>query len=153
MIELTALVSDKPDVESDISKAWPAEPHYRGKPVFEAIYGYHGGFLKKNPGIEEAVQDTEYLPDSYQECYLGYVPSQDAFIIGFDAWEHEDEDGYGESSEPHYGVFKVKVHADGTMGTVKPLEAYGCQCFYGGPSKNYDRVRKDFPDIINMRLD
>ena len=151
MIELTDIQS-KAEAEPAISAAWPAEPHYRGKSVFESIYGY-GQMPSDGRSIEAAVVEADLLPDEYQECYLGYLPEEDAFVIGFDAWASEDE---WEDSSDRYGIFKVKVHADGTMGVVTPIEAYGCGMFYGtGPGREsrYAELRRDFPGLINMRLD
>ena len=30
-----------------------------------------------------------------QECYLGYSPSRDLFIQGYDGWQEYADDGYG----------------------------------------------------------
>ncbi len=154
-VELTDIADlPKDEVEASISRHWPGEPHYRGQNVFEHVYGY-GPVHRVRPGIEAAVQATGLLPDDYQESYLGYLPSQDAFVIGFDVWE-EDEDecgctpGWRDEPQGKDGVFFVKIHADGTMGCVSVVPGMLCETFYSG---NYQKLRADYPDIIDIRLD
>jgi hypothetical protein len=155
MIELTVKENQdlpRAEIAALVSKAWPHQVFYRGKSVFGSIYGYdHPGDDSRD--IVAAVKETELLPDENQECYLGYLPSEDAFIVGFDAWKDDDHPfGWrGEDDGPSYGVFKVKVHADGTMGTVAALEAYGCQHFY--QDSVYKRLRASYTDLIDCRLD
>lgn len=154
MIELTEIAHlRKDEVEKSISKSWPQEPHYRGKEVFGHIYGFSRA---DGQGIEGAVTALDLLPQDYQECYLGYLPSEDAFILGFDAWEDECDCCYdfhcgASSGGVHFGVFKVKMHADMSFGVAKPIPKYGCQMFYS--DHVYKQLRADHPDLIDMRLD
>lgn len=151
MIELTT-PADKTELERSISREWPAEPHYRGKAVFESIYGHGEGFSgPTGNGIEAAVRETGLLPRDYQECYLGYLPSKDAFILGFDVWQNDSDDGFWRDDDYGTdGVFFVKVHADGSMGKVSAVPNMECECFY---TSNYKALRATYPDLIDLRLD
>ena len=144
-VELTS-----PDVtESAISAAWPSGVMYTGESVFDIFY------QDKRP-YEDAwsLLRSEGYGDG-QEAYLGYSPSADVFVMGFDAWldegEHwndwEDESLAGGGGGEEMDGVLVEMDPSGQANNI--IEA--------APGGMYPMglkvVKHMYPDIINVRLD
>ena len=161
-IELTdpaILEIPKKKLEKKLNKRWPDGITYKGKSVFQEGY-------KHRDKAEEAIEDEGYT--EHQECYLGYVPSKDMFVMGFDLWEpepDEDDEDWGDEGEDwdgRYGALKtrwaaIKKAYGGTWGFVEIKGSrvgtaeigWGSMFYHGG----YKKVRREYPDILDLRLD
>ena len=118
----------------EISTAWPA-----------VSYNGNSDFFDNYINIIDQIQ-TKVDCDS-QECYLGYLPSSDTFIMGFDTWpECDDEcDDYGDGDNNLFmfkmnGNLAVDVRA---LGSVNSMFYSGC----------YKDIHKHYSDLIDLRLD
>ena len=118
----------------EISTAWPAVT-YNGK----------DDFFDRYIGMIDQLQPQGDC-DS-QECYLGYIPSTDTFVMGFDVWPDDDE--YFDEEEDIDNVFMFKMDGNNAV-DVRPV-AVSRYMFYSGGC--YQEVRQAFPDIIDLRLD
>lgn len=127
MCELTT------STRAQISDAWPAVT-YKGQPLFDR-------YIAIIPDFEDKVGCDN------QECYLGYVPSEDAFIIGFDAWPEMEEDEDGEEVEEDYSnVFKFKWDNHQNAEEIFTGE----RMFYSG---SYRTIGRRYKDLLDIRLD
>ena len=117
-----------------IASAWP-EVTYKGQPLFQR-------YLDIIPEMAKKVGCDN------QECYLGYVPSDDAFIIGFDAWpEEEYDDEYDEYVyQSCDNVFKFKLDNPNAAEVLH----VGERMFYSGP---YRSLQSSQPGLLDIRLD
>lgn len=77
--------------------AWTDGVMYRGLNVYNTVYEGKG-----EKTIEAAIRllKADFDGDlDYQESYLGYSPSKDLFIQGYDGWMEEDNPEYDEDDE------------------------------------------------------
>ena len=126
-VELTSGVAD----EASINAAWPDKVYYDGESVFETFYS--------DAAMDAAwayVEDNGF--DDGQEAYLGYSPSADTFVMGFDAWEQ----GVDEMS----GVL-IRMTPDG-----RPM-SFLTQAPGGMYPAGRNEAKRRYPDIIEVRLD
>jgi hypothetical protein len=148
-----------------IRKHWSKDLTYKGVEFFDDVY--MDAILK--------FASTIFGTDNAQECYLGYLPSKDVFISGWDCFE-DDEDGEymrvaydnGRDTPTNTGGYvylKVTVEGDEvvdveetTVNTDKGTEGdtgvFGM--FYGSPYSslsNYKRVHDEFKELVDIRLD
>jgi len=131
MVELT----DGNATEADISSAWPQGVMYNGVKVFDTFYS------DAATSAQWAFVEREGYGDG-QEAYLGYDPDLDVFVMGFDAWPDERDDMGGEME----GLV-IELRSDGT-----PMDVIGS--FPGGMYPEGLRgIKREFPGIINVRLD
>jgi hypothetical protein len=129
--------------------SWPDGLVYHGHSVFK---------LYDSGAIEAAEKSMKQDDLDMQECYLGYSPEHDLFIMGFDGWmKHYTRHGDVEDTENCSPYIKFKV--DHSTGAVKVISK-GSH-FPGSSDMWYGRkgagglkaVRKAFPDMIDVRLD
>ena len=124
--------------EADISAAWPDGVFYNGVPVFETFYS--------DDAMDAAwdfVENSGYADG--QEAYLGYSPGEDAFVMGFDAWpasHHVWNEPVGEME----GLL-IELTPEGRP--VKVITSAPGGMYPGGRRA----ARREFPDIIEVRLD
>ncbi len=125
---------------------WPSGLTYRGLSVFNDVYGWHG-----RRTIMEEIESTGLLPHDSQECYLGYDPESDVFVIGFDGFRPDDYDRWTD----HGGddtVFTFKIDKDGVRHTIRPVDGMRLM-FYGRKESNLDDLHERFPKLLDIRLD
>jgi len=170
--EQTTVDLENFDKKSIPHTAWPDGVTYKGLNVFKEIYD--GGEAEKQ--INKAMS---YMKEHFdgkldmQESYLGFSPSRDLFIQGYDGWatitdtnnwDHdssEDEGGDEENEDEEqdyncspYILFKLKE--DGSIKVVEAHDDYGNeQTWYsskhgGGGLKT---AHRNFSDLIDIRLD
>lgn len=132
MLELTT----NPTREQ-VAAAWPSVA-YKGDTNF------FNNYIAIIDGISESVGCDN------QECYLGYIPSTDRFIIGFDAWpaEEYDEDYDEYVDEEYNNVFSLTIRQNAAE-QVSPVYA-GERMFYSGC---YKSIHSSYPDLLDIRLD
>lgn len=159
-------------------QAWPDGVTYKGLNVYKTIYDGGEAEHQIHDAINEVKEDFESEKDDgrfdMQESYLGYSPSRDLFIQGYDGWmEHteesyqhdeddEDDDGTEEVREncSPYVIFRLKE--DGTIKVQDKGADYGNNqaIWYGGSMHSKGRTpgglaaaHKNFSDLIDIRLD
>ena len=129
MVEITTATRE------EVEKAWP-NVLYKGAEFFD-----------------DYIEQAAMIPSKYnieaQECYLGYSKAEDAFFIGFDVWpENSDEGGYA--------IYDMQFR-DNAFTSVHEVDSGEGVMFYGsrshGRSGGYDEVKKNVPDILDLRLD
>lgn len=134
----------------EISAAWP-DVTYHGKNVIEDV------LLPADDILGKELHEN-------QECYLGYVPSLDIFVMGWDVWlpEEEEEEYYDEDDEydgplPGHGggmISQFVAFSVSPDGAINPTSDYEERIdnFYrrnGG----YSYVHELYPTIVDLRLD
>lgn len=132
-----------------VSKAWPHGITFNGRQIFEPYLN-----------IADKLSKTlvQKYPGEVQEVYLGYIPSSETFICGFDYWpdqeEEEDPDRPGYRLDPKMRGIIVPLHMDGNkMSTFGVPKVIGMDSFYGRKSGAYNLIKSKYPDIIDLRLD
>lgn len=140
---------NKQQIEALIDKAWPDDVLYNGKPIFEPyldIVRVIDAVLEKKIFNQPSTGDEDDDDFSYygQECYLGYVPSKDIFICGFDV-----DDG----NAPTNAIANLTF--DDRMFQLINVEFYlgNAKYFYSGNNSAYDFLHKKYHDLIDLRLD
>lgn len=149
-----------------VSDAWTEGVFYKGVNVFDNLYSdrilekladfIEIGETMEGEDYEEENEDGEYdwvEGESYtkdgQEVYLGYVPSEDAFISGWDTWNPEG------SSEAI--MFTYDVDAQEITGNMEVVAGSSSSIFYSpgtmGKPSVYKGLKNLYPDIIDIRLD
>jgi hypothetical protein len=167
-VELTqapddATIADKKQFERVISKAWSDGVVYKGENVFELVYnsGLSSHLEKELEDSNKSDFDLTYY-DS-QESYLGYLPSEDAFVMGFDTWaevknpyfdEYDEEGEYENEPETEHEVVPNVVMFTAEGGGVKDYNILSqfVGMMYTG-TKSYDQLHKTYPDLVDIRLD
>ena len=136
-----------------ISDAWIDDLEYKGVNVYQAIYNDVSNQEKLDRAVQElySVLGVNERDFSVQECYLGYSPSKDQFVMGYDGWyteisqdeEEEDTDG---SCSP-YIVFSLTNRVVDIK--KSDISDYVNTWYSGG----WDKVKVDFNDLLDVRLD
>lgn len=149
-------------------EAWTDGVMYKGMNVYKTIYD--GG-----PAEEQLAAEINKLEENFvingneldaQECYLGYSPSRDLFIQGYDGHGTiRDDDNYGgdedDEDEPGgdeeytcspYIIFRL--NDKGSIRVQDHGEDYSDreQMWYGKEG-GLKRAHKNFSDLIDIRLD
>ena len=136
----------RPIADSDtIGTAWSDNVEYNGLNVHKMFY------MNDTLDAQIAKVMSEWEAD-YQECYLGYCPSKDQFVMGFDMWRehrHGDfESGYG------YIIFDLYTKETNVCNDEvrmrNKMRCYGNGIFY---SNGHAGVKDEFPGIVDVRLD
>ena len=123
-----------------VSEAWPLVQH-GNHDVFTTFYTD----IQLENTMLNRMKDSEKV-DDFQECYLGYVPGTNRFVMGYDAWHYSDN---GDTSG--YVMFDLILNdATGhvTVGTMT-IAMYD-EIFY---SAGLNAVREKNPGILDIRLD
>jgi hypothetical protein len=123
-------VTDNSHEPEELSRAWP-NVTYKGQDVMELMYN--------DPMVDRAqnaILDITGDGTDLQEAYLGYSPSKDVFVMGFDVWEAGTMVG---------GIVEINQN------TVINAEILN-RALYGGGRLNPE-VKENYPDIIGLRYD
>ena len=125
-------ITDPGVTEAQINDAWP-NVLYKSQDVMDLMYDD----MTIN-SAEEAIQKKLRL-DRFdgQEAYLAWVPSKDIFIMGFDVWLDSGMTSGLVELDPRGRVLNVRTGGSGMYGR-------------GG---GRDKARKNYPDLLELRLD
>jgi hypothetical protein len=135
-----AELTDPSVTEQQVSAAWPEGVMYNGAKVFDTFYSNTAMSAQRSFVEREGYDDS-------QEAYLGYDPTNDVFVMGFDVWANEyDEYGYSLGGGEMEGLV-IELRSDGS-----PMDVVGS--FPGGMYPAGLRgIKQSFPGIIDVRLD
>ncbi len=124
-------ITEKGVTREQVSDHWP-NVLYRGQDVMDLMYDDRTISL-----AEDAIERE--LGDRFdgQEAYLAWIPSKDIFVMGFDVFLAD-------------GMTSGLVELDPRGRVIKA--ATGGKGMYG-PDGGYDKVKKMYPDVLELRLD
>lgn len=102
----------------------------------------------------EFISGTENVDCSLegQECYLGYIPSKEIFISGFDMWLSRIGD-YTDDYESEFKMVAFKIKADQNIEFVELKDITDLEAdnlFY---NSGYQKLQEIFKDVVDIRLD
>ena len=132
-IELTSILDDR----EAISQAWANGLTYDGHDIFEL-------YIEQLDSIKAAGR----LPDDNQESYLGYIPSQNLFVSGFDIWPHEDE---GPRNMIVFSIDNGRFRHKKTL-MMGGRNEHGSVMIYGR-NGGLEELKSIHPDLVDIRLD
>ena len=130
---------------ADVSAAWPHGVMYNGDSVFEKFYGSAGAVGNAHSFIENQGYEG-------QESYLGYDPSSDTFVMGFDAFE-ETYDEYGNLDNTDGMMSSVIVDFDMVGGGNPKVKSIVDISPGGMYPEGLRSAKRAFPGLIDVRLD
>lgn len=139
MVEITRATQE------ELSQAWPAVT-YKGREFFNRFYDA----LKH---LQTPLMDRAGF-DECAEVFVGYLPKQDSFVVGWDAWYEYEGCGsfcYTFKFDSIIGTLEL---VDGTPAQIeRSRDAY--DIFYGHKSEEnlFTRLHKLHPDMLDLRLD
>ena len=148
-------------------EAWTDGLAYKGMNVYQTIYDGGEAGRQIHDSMDDLVSSFNGKLEM-QESYLGYSPSRDIFIQGYDGWatvetdnydhDPDDEDSGDETMDEDYScspyiIFKLKE--DGSIKIVEREADYGDdqQSWYNRSGGGLKRAHKNFSDLIDIRLD
>jgi hypothetical protein len=130
------------DDPSGAHEAWP-NVTWHGKSVVDDLY----------PQILARYDIKKKEGWDGQEVYLGYVPGNDTFVIGFDAWPPGEDSkmtsAWADFSMGLGGGGRIMFEPGKGMQTGAP----GASFYSRDPDSGHNCVKEDFPGIIDLRLD
>jgi hypothetical protein len=146
---------DVKQAEDKIRKHYHDDLTYHGVEFFETVY--MGAIIA---AAAKALDVTRFD----QECYLGYLPDDDVFISGWDTVGSEDEDDddvYSDKKNEALGSFVILKPIDGGFTRFVKFENEGVggevgKGFYDrrlGRVSTYKALKKEFPNLVDIRLD
>ena len=119
--------------QKELRDAWPNNVCYKGSDFFDGFYN----------ALDFAEKYIFNDSTRYQEVYVGYVPSIDQFVVGWDTWLCNEDTIKTEM----YATIAV-VEFDGRK--IKINQKFDCDRFYPFGLK---RIHDTFPDVKDLRLD
>jgi hypothetical protein len=132
-VELT----EKPN-ESKVSKAWPKNVLYKGKNLYEIVYDDEKNYDRLYSAVERKSRGAYDI----QEVYLGYDPSKDMFVMGFDVF-YDDE--------TNCAMLYFEVEDDSYFGTkVYPYETKFSESSFYNKNGCFEKIKNK---LISIRLD
>jgi hypothetical protein len=134
-IEITEIAKlPKKEAQHVLSEHYANNLTYKNMEFFDKIYM---GII-----VRKAQELLNINDNNSQECYLGYIPNTDTFVSGWDTWQEDNGTSY-------YCIAMIKVDNNGypTGHILKPYKGM----FYS--DDHYDTIRKQFPTLIDIRLD
>jgi hypothetical protein len=157
-VELTALPEKLS--HDELSNAWPDGVMYRGQNVFKVVYDNRPEELKD---AEQRLKDNFDGDLDMQESYLGYSPSKDLFVQGYDGWYTQDNPSYDEDDEDSgdekedgncspYFFFTISDDGVTKVGKMGDDMSGNGEMWYGNHG-GHQAAEKMFPDLIDIRLD
>ncbi len=155
--ELKEIIKDKESPED----YWVDFLDYNGRNLFKDYITFLDWFennskeLKDDSWTEtmsDEVQDDDgnWYDDEYeeevtrtkQESYMGYIPSNDQFITGFDMWEGDDNPA---------GIVYWRF-IKGKFAIIKEEIDYSSDMMYSSRGA-YKKLHKKHKDLVDIRLD
>jgi hypothetical protein len=150
--EIVELTSTPTPSRDRISDAWVDGLEYKGVNVFKAVYEDAFNQEELDTAVQELYSELVYVEQkdfSVQECYLGYSPSKDIFIMGFDGWYTER---VGEEDEAD-GNCSPCVEFRLVDGTVKVINSGILDISDTWYSNGWNQAKAKYSDLIDIRLD
>jgi hypothetical protein len=132
------------NLQKMINRDWTAAT-YKGDNIFKM-------YMKGLDDIENALE-AEYDGYNGQESYLGYSPSKDRFVSGWDSArvsDYDDDDSYypGSNEESFGGFVEFSFYKNKVI--VHKVFGHGSSVYMSG----INAIRKHYyKDIIDLRLD
>ena len=162
MMKETKELKEIIDNGEDPSEYWAENVLYNGSDLFKKYMDFLGWFEKHTDKLkddsweeeecDEVMNDDgeyeedcwmEYITRSKQESYLGYIPSSDTFITGFDMWEGDDNPA---------GIVYWKI--DGSRFIINSEEIdYSSTMIYNSSNGAYKKLHIKHKDLVDIRLD
>lgn len=130
------------EVTVDPNKAaehWP-ETTWHGFNVIDYVYP------PAIDQIEGQFENDESISD-FQEVYLGYIPKEDAFVIGWDIWSESDSDD-DSYMMARFIKFTMNPNLQDQIYVIK--SDFCLDRFY---NTGYEKVHELYPNIVDLRLD
>lgn len=168
--EIVELTAHPTPSREQIYNAWTEKLNYRGHNVYNLIYD--------GPIAEEISEQMKHMSDRFdgelemQEVYLGYSPSKDQFIQGFDGWFTLPGDENADENDPDYDdyrsncspfiVFSVdsdfkgctKIESGDDISQSEGMWYSANRKYMGNNAVNGMQAAKNkFSDLIDIRLD
>jgi hypothetical protein len=148
--QTTADLVTKGISDEQINKAWPNHVLFKGSPIFDP-------YIKATDPAFEKIKDEWDAADG-QECYLGYVPEKELFVMGFDCWwygdeeddESEDESGWATVTMKFDGSKFINIKTEDMNSSTRSSNSRSSSTFYHG---GYNATKRAHPTIIDLRLD
>lgn len=139
--------AEKKKFDKLVNDAWTAGVEYKGENVFNLVYESGlADFLEKELKSFHEDQGRDF---DGQESYLGYIPSEDAFVMGWDLWvAHRDDYGDEERVEDAENMVLFTVYGGG-VDDHEVLDR-GFSFMY---SAGYNYLHQTYPSIVDVRLD
>jgi len=94
-----------------------------------------------------------------QQVYLGYVPSRDVFVVGYDCSAGPTKSGNEDNEDEFYAEYRyVKVNLDHTGRQIESIiddeHPHRGYTYQGGFYSNfYKELKHNQPSIIDLQLD
>jgi hypothetical protein len=139
--------AEKKQFDRLVNDGWTSKVEYRGENVFELVYGDElRDFLEREMRDYHEDKDRDF---DGQESYLGYIPNEDAFVMGWDLWVSEN-DYYGgqEQIEDAENMMFFTLEGGGIRDNHVISEGHG----HMYPS-GYRALHAMYPSIVDVRLD
>jgi len=160
--------AQKKDFDRAVNDKWVDGVEYRRQNVYEMIYKSDlSGFLQKEL-FSELHEKYEIHSLDGQESYLGYVASEDTFVMGWDlwaevkneyyAWQDDDDEGeeeyYQEETIENMMMFTIECTEDGDCGPEDwHMVDIPAGRMYGPKPNGYKAIHELYPSIVDVRLD
>lgn len=138
---------------------WTDHVVYKGVNIFKHIY--HDTF-KEIDTVEKWINNfksSKVNSVESQECYLGYSPSKDLFILGFDGWMELPNDDDSNESENCAPCITFKIDASNPNKPTCYIVSKTHDCaetgvmWYSRGDGGLKLMHKKYPDLIDIRLD
>ncbi len=163
-VELTQVPEDKAAkkaFDKAVNEAWP-EVTYRGENVFKMFYEDELDRHLQKELFEELKEHHDIRSIDGQESYLGYVPEEDFFVMGWDLWaevkndwhnwQEDEDDEYGE--EEYYQEESIENMMVCKIEQGGPEEWYMLDIPAGRMYPNGIKALHDkYPGTVDVRLD
>lgn len=142
-LNLHALHSDPSSLVQIDTK--PAGLLYHGMNVFDVIH--------KDAANRLTLSSAKLTRGIYEisDVYLGYIPSEDVFVIGYDGW-YEDDDGDTVTCSP-FVFFAIGKDSKIVVRRASYTFDGATDLWYDGPDGGYRLLQLMYPDVIDIRLD
>lgn len=140
------------------SNLWVDRLYFNGFNVFKVAYDQENTSLLDLAA--NVIQGNDKSFDG-QECFLAYSPSRDTFYMAFEGsvelppYNYVDDDGEDAVADEEWEntSFVVSAKFDkGAWTDVKISDSYSAM-FYGGTTSVYESIKRQYGDLILIRLD
>ena len=140
-------IKDGNITRNQITDNWPTSVMYGDINVFNAVYA-----TNISAKLDPIQKDGNGVCCDSQEVYLGYIPSMDLFVMGFDCWLF-DEDG-DDIEDVIDNVVYFQLTGNGQF-NIKKRDFYEIMIYSKGDrSKSpYNLLHEKHKDLLDIRLD
>lgn len=139
--------AEKKKFDRAVNDAWHRGVEYKGENVYDLVYD-----SELADYLERELRDFHESRDRHfdgQESYLGYIPSEDAFVMGWDLWvSYRDDYGDEDRVEDAENMVMFTVYGGGVDDSKVIEEGHG-RMYPDG----YRALHEQYPSIVDVRLD